>query len=200
MTPEASPDVRARLLDATFVCLARVGIAKTSVDDIAREAGISRATLYRHFGGKAELLEALGQRELTRLDAVFAAAVQDCATVGAACSVLVVEGAEFLLDHPVLGTILAIEPTAITPLLSLGHADAFLTAAAALVAPHLAAHVDDDAARLRGAELLVRITLSHLQSPNPQRSITDPQVAQAIVDQYIVPGFVGKSAIERIQA
>ncbi len=200
MNPEVAPDVRSRLLDATFACLARVGIAKTSVDDIAREAGISRATLYRHFGGKSELLEALGQRELARLDLVFAESVRDCATLGEACSTLVVEGAEFLLDHPVLGTILAIEPTAVAPLLSLGRADAFLTAAAALVAPHLAGHIDDGANRLRASELLVRTTLSHLQSPSSQRSITDPQVVQSIVDQYIVPAFVGKRAIERIQA
>ena len=47
-----------RLLEATLVCLARHGIAKTTLDDVAREAGVSRATLYRYFPGKQALLSA----------------------------------------------------------------------------------------------------------------------------------------------
>ena len=42
---------RVRIVDAALRCLARQGIAKTTVDDIAREAGLSRATLYRAFPG-----------------------------------------------------------------------------------------------------------------------------------------------------
>ena len=42
----------ARLLDATVACIARVGVSKTTLDDVAREAGCSRATLYRYFPGK----------------------------------------------------------------------------------------------------------------------------------------------------
>jgi AcrR family transcriptional regulator len=194
-----SQDIRARLLDATFVCLARVGIAKTSVDDIAREAGCSRATLYRHFGGKPELLRELGDRELARLDSVLADAVDATSDLASAFGGIVVEASEFLLDHPVLGTILAFEPSLIAPLLTLGQADEFLVRAVELVAPHLAVHLADETSRRRAAELLVRTTLSHLQNPDPRRSITDPQVAQFIVDQYIVPGFVGEPAIGRTQ-
>ena len=40
-----SNDVEARILDATMVRLARHGVAKTTVDDIAREADCSRATV-----------------------------------------------------------------------------------------------------------------------------------------------------------
>ncbi len=192
-----SPDVRSRLLDATFVCLARVGIAKTSVDDIAREAGCSRATLYRHFGGKPELLRALRDREVARLEATLAAAVEPAPDLASACRALIVEASEFLLDHPVLGTILAFEPSLVAPLLTLGQADEFLLGAVELVAPNLAGYLPDETIRRRAAELLVRITVSHLQSPDPQRSITDPQVAQFIVDQYIVPGFVGEPVTGR---
>ena len=194
-----SLDVRSRLLDATFVCLARVGIAKTSVDDIAREAGCSRATLYRHIGGKDELVSALGHRELLRLDEALAAAERDRTDLAGACAGLMAEGAAFLGSHPVLETMLAIEPSVVTPLLSLGQDD-FLIGAAHLVAPHLARHLADETTRLRVAELLVRVTVSHLQSPDPHRPLTDPQVAQSIVDQYIVPGFVGEPATGRIHS
>src|SRR6476661_10033067 len=48
---------RERLLEATYACVARYGLAKTTVEDVARESGLSRATLYRYFpGGKDQLL------------------------------------------------------------------------------------------------------------------------------------------------
>ncbi|MEA2588672.1 MAG: hypothetical protein QOH66_1599, partial [Actinomycetota bacterium] len=46
-----------RVIDAALRCIARWGIAKTTLDDIAREASCSRATIYRLFpGGKDALL------------------------------------------------------------------------------------------------------------------------------------------------
>ncbi len=46
-----NPEVRERLLQATYDCVARWGLAKTTVEDAAREAGVSRATVYRYFPG-----------------------------------------------------------------------------------------------------------------------------------------------------
>src|SRR5271165_6126437 len=49
-------DVRSRLLEGTYACVVRQGIGGTSLEDAAREAGVSRATLYRYFpGGRDEL-------------------------------------------------------------------------------------------------------------------------------------------------
>jgi len=54
-----------RVLDATKRCCERWGIEKVTIDDIAAEAGVSRATLYRMFpGGKDVLFDALRVREL----------------------------------------------------------------------------------------------------------------------------------------
>ncbi|HEX4176679.1 MAG TPA: helix-turn-helix domain-containing protein, partial [Acidimicrobiales bacterium] len=59
---------RVRLVDGALRCLARQGIAKTTVDDIAREAGLSRATAYRAFpGGKDDILAAVVETEVARL-------------------------------------------------------------------------------------------------------------------------------------
>ena len=53
------------MLDAAKRCCEQWGIAKVTIDDIAAEAGVSRATLYRMFpGGKDVLFEALRVREL----------------------------------------------------------------------------------------------------------------------------------------
>lgn len=48
-----------RALDATLACILSLGIPKTSMDDIAAESGISRATLYRRFGSREGIFQAL---------------------------------------------------------------------------------------------------------------------------------------------
>ncbi len=53
-----------RVLDAVKACCERWGMAKVTIDDIAAEAGCSRATVYRLFpGGKDIIYETLRQRE-----------------------------------------------------------------------------------------------------------------------------------------
>ena len=53
-----------RVLDAVKACCERWGMAKVTIDDIAAEAGCSRATVYRLFpGGKDNIYETLRQRE-----------------------------------------------------------------------------------------------------------------------------------------
>ncbi|MDQ3757030.1 MAG: TetR/AcrR family transcriptional regulator, partial [Actinomycetota bacterium] len=54
-----------RVREAALRCIARWGMAKTTLDDVAREAGISRATVYRLFpGGKDGLMEAVARAEI----------------------------------------------------------------------------------------------------------------------------------------
>jgi AcrR family transcriptional regulator len=66
-----------RILNAASQLIVRYGYDKTTVEDIAHEAGISKGAIYLHFRSKEELFEALIMREsnnvledtLTRLDA-----------------------------------------------------------------------------------------------------------------------------------
>jgi len=51
-------ETRARILDATLRVMAG-GIASVSIPDVAREAGVSVPTVYRHFGTKQALLAAV---------------------------------------------------------------------------------------------------------------------------------------------
>ncbi len=70
LSPQAS-----RVLDAALTCVGRVGLAKTTLDDVAREAGCARATVYRCFANKQQLLVALVGREVRALrDTVVSAA------------------------------------------------------------------------------------------------------------------------------
>jgi AcrR family transcriptional regulator len=55
---EQTEDTRARILDATMSVIA-TGLASLSVPAVAREAGVSVPTIYRHFRTKRELLAAV---------------------------------------------------------------------------------------------------------------------------------------------
>ncbi len=60
-------DTRARILDAAVVCFTEFGNDKTSLNDVARVAGLARQTIYRYFPDRRSLLEAVQQLEDTRL-------------------------------------------------------------------------------------------------------------------------------------
>jgi AcrR family transcriptional regulator len=53
------PTVRSRILDTALELVGRHGLAELSMDELAAEAGVSRATLYRLFPGKEALFAAL---------------------------------------------------------------------------------------------------------------------------------------------
>jgi AcrR family transcriptional regulator len=55
---QQADETRVRILDATVRVMAR-GVASVSIPDVAREAGVSVPTVYRHFGTKADLLAAV---------------------------------------------------------------------------------------------------------------------------------------------
>jgi AcrR family transcriptional regulator len=58
---------REQILAAATRAFARAGFAATSLDDIAGEAGISRAILYRHFDSKTGLYQAVLDNACHRL-------------------------------------------------------------------------------------------------------------------------------------
>jgi AcrR family transcriptional regulator len=53
--PKNEHEATNRVCKAALECLRRVGLEKTSMSDIAREAGISRPTLYKYFKNKDEV-------------------------------------------------------------------------------------------------------------------------------------------------
>jgi AcrR family transcriptional regulator len=56
-------DARERLLNAAEVCFERFGLRRTTIDDVAREAKVSRSTVYRYFDGRGDLIVAAYMRE-----------------------------------------------------------------------------------------------------------------------------------------
>ncbi len=61
-----------RLLRAARDLFATDGYAATALDAVCAEAGVTKGSLYHHFGGKAELFEAVFEREAATLSAQVA--------------------------------------------------------------------------------------------------------------------------------
>jgi len=70
----AKLDVHDAILDAAEHLLSLYGYNKTTVDDIAQEAGIGKGTIYLHFRGKEEIavswIDRLNQRVRARLEEI----------------------------------------------------------------------------------------------------------------------------------
>ncbi|MBH1933315.1 TetR family transcriptional regulator [Streptomyces sp. AV19] len=71
MPPE--PLTPERILEATEDVLRRFGPAKATVVDVARALGVSHGSVYRHFGSKAALREAVTERWLDQSHALLSA-------------------------------------------------------------------------------------------------------------------------------
>lgn len=65
--PHDADDAREHFLLAAETCFERYGVAKTTMDDIAKVAGVSRPTVYRHFDDRDSLILAVVMRRARTL-------------------------------------------------------------------------------------------------------------------------------------
>lgn len=107
---------RDRVLAAAVACAGRVGLARLTVDEVAREAGVGRATVYRWFpGGREQVIDEAVTWEvarfLGRLEQAVAGAdgLRDRLVVGLGFAHRALE------EHEVLQHVLATEPSALLP-------------------------------------------------------------------------------------
>jgi AcrR family transcriptional regulator len=56
--PADEAEARRRIMDAAVRCVQRFGVDKTSIADIAQDAGVTRPTVYSYFGGRERVLHA----------------------------------------------------------------------------------------------------------------------------------------------
>jgi AcrR family transcriptional regulator len=182
-----------RIADAMLDCIGRWGIAKTTADDIARSAGISRATLYRVFpGGKEVAFDALLQREVSRFfDAVTGPLAQvedleDALVLGLTAA------ARFVLDHEPLQYLLVHEPERVRPLSERDGLESAFAIAAAFTQPHLRPYLPDDQAAADGADWLVRQFFSYVLVPSPSLDLTVEADVRRFVRRYVLPGLTNQ--------
>jgi AcrR family transcriptional regulator len=158
-------DSRARVLDAALRCVARFGISKTTVEDVAREAHLSRASLYRFFpGGRDEILAMMVEREVRGFFRTLGEHLDGIDDYQERIVIAMTLAAEQLVMHEALGFVLAHEPELVLPHVSFAGLDNVLDTAAAFFAPYLVGLLEPEDAR-RAAEWVTRLVLSHVICP-----------------------------------
>jgi AcrR family transcriptional regulator len=178
-----------RVVDAALRCIARWGVAKTTLDDVAREAGWSRATVYRLFpGGKEAVLETVADVELERffsaLDQRLSAAsdLEDLLVAGMS------EAGARLTGHPALQFVVTHEPELILPQISFARAERVLARAASFAAPHLARWLALEEAN-RVGEWVTRIVISYAAAPGASVDVADADSVRRLVRHFVLPGI-----------
>jgi AcrR family transcriptional regulator len=177
-----------RIRDAALVCIGRFGLAKTTVDDIAREAGCSRATLYRYYDGKPAILGAAVTAELDRVTSALVDAGRAEATFADAVVTVVVLGARDLRAHDALQFLLAHEPEAVLGHLAFVPGDRVLIAVGDAIAPAFDRWISCDACT-RAGDWIARLLRAYALMPNPPVDFTDPRAARSFLERLVLPGL-----------
>jgi AcrR family transcriptional regulator len=84
-----------RILVAAELCLARLGMSRLSLTDVATQAGVSRGAVYLHFADRRALIDAVLTRAANRFVASCAEAVRNRRTLVDQ----VAEAAVFIREH-----------------------------------------------------------------------------------------------------
>ncbi len=179
-------DVRTRLLEGAYGCIAEKGLAATSLEDAAQAAGVSRATLYRYFpGGRDELVGAVIAFETLRFFQTLAEAIADAPDL----ETLLVEGIVFANEafegHEVLRKILETEPDRLLPQLSLESARLVGLIAAFFEARFAGRRLAYGVDAKEASEYVARLSLSFIGSPGGWDLSDREQVSELVRSEFL---------------
>jgi AcrR family transcriptional regulator len=189
-----SDDPRHRLLAATVACLGRYGIAKTTVDDAAREAGLARATVYRYFpDGKEQLIAEAITWAVGQFFAELATAVDGAPDFPTLLERSLIHAHRAVDEHVVLQKVLETEPERLLPQLTQS-APQVQAVLATYLADHLRSQeleegVDPDAA----GEWLARMGLSFILAGG-RWDLADPDQVRRLVREELLAGILPAEA------
>jgi AcrR family transcriptional regulator len=177
------------LLDAAAELLSTHGVRRWSMEDVAERAGLGRATVYRRFASREQLVHSALGREVRRFFAATAAAVARSDPI----EDQVIDG--FLAGwrigrNSMLGSLLASDRTTVvsiltaTPVLTLARA-ALVERYQMMTGTRLASQEATDAELV--AEILVRLGLSFLLQPASVIDLDDPAAARPALRRLLGP-------------
>ena len=188
--------MRERLLAATYACVARFGLAKTTVEDVVRASGVSRATVYRYFpGGRDELLRETVGWELGHYLADLADRVRDEPDLVHLVEAGLVHARRSLAEHELLQAILRTEPARLLVLLTTESAKTVPFIAAFLL-PYLERERAQGRLRAgldleRAADHLARLILSLIGTPG-RWDYDDPEQLRALVEDDLLAPLLSR--------
>ncbi len=194
MPDEVVADARGRVVRGAYECIARAGMAKTTVDDVAAASGVSRATIYRLFpGGKDEVLRETVGWEMDRFFLHLGEELGDAADFPTFLERALPLARAELLEHAVLQKVLETEPDRLNALITVQQ-HRVITAIAAYFLPLL--ERDRAAGRIVGdadlggcAEYVARMSLSLISSPG-RHDLADPDEVRRLVRNELLGGVL----------
>jgi AcrR family transcriptional regulator len=184
---------RQRILEATYACVARWGLAKTTVEDAAREAGLSRATVYRYFpGGRDELVDAVVSWQYLLFFVRLYEEVHGAASLEEVLERGLAFARRSLLEHEVLQKVLETEPDVLMPKLTV-ESNRTVGLIAGFLVPYLHEHGMAEGVEVHeAADFLARMLLSYISSPG-HWDLGDPDQVATLVATELLAGVVAEA-------
>ena len=185
---------RERVLAATYACVARFGMGKTTVEDVVKESGVSRASIYRLFpGGKDQLLRETVGWEMNRFFTRLAEAVYDAPDFASLLEGGLVFAHRAIQEHEVLRKVLETEPERLLPLITVEQ-HRVLEFITAFLLPYL--EREEQEGRVRegvdlhaAADYVARMILSLIGSPG-RWDMDDPEQVSTLVREELLGGIL----------
>jgi AcrR family transcriptional regulator len=185
---------RERVLAATYACVARFGMGKTTVEDVVKESGVSRASIYRLFpGGKDQLLRETVGWEMNHFFGRLAEAVYDAPDFASLLEEGLVFAHRSIQEHEVLRKVLETEPERLLPLITVEQ-HRVLDFITAFLLPYL--EREERAGRVRpgvdleaATEYVARLVLSLIGSPG-RWDMDDPEQVHVLVREELLGGIL----------
>jgi AcrR family transcriptional regulator len=186
-------DSRDRVVEAAERCFAQYGVAKTTVEDVARLAGTSRASVYRYFpGGRDEIILAALLASAREFLPQIPARLRSARSVGDAIVELIVSAVDWVRGEPWRASLLA---TPLSRTLSAADTAAPYAVCAAFIAPYFAAARDADLVRSQvglddAVEFVVRVIHSLLIVPGHRDR--DDAETRRYVRTFVLPALLSR--------
>lgn len=183
-------DTRSRILRSAVDCAGRVGLGGLTAEDVARRAGVARATLYRHFpGGRDEVVAAAVAEEVSHFFRHLAVEVEVIDGLAGRLERGLTVAQHAVGSHEVLQRVLEAEPEKL--MLQLSESAPLVKA---VVREYLRSLLDQE--RLRpgvdpdeAADWLARHVLSLIVGPGVWR-LDDPAEVRRLVRGYLLAGVL----------
>ncbi len=181
-----------RILEGALHQFEEFGLRRTTMEDVAGRAGVSRVTIYRRFSGKDALVEAVILDQAQRFFQDLDGAVTTCRGTDE----LLAEGFAFALGHMrahvLINRLLSTEPESLLIHLT-REAGPVVGAARGFLAERLGRKLDSRVVRPIdveiGAEMLVRLVLSFLLTPSTVAELETPEDARRFARRYLAPAL-----------
>lgn len=192
-TGDERPPNAERIFEAAQECFARYGFQKTSMEDIAREAGLSRRSVYRHFPDKAALFNEVAE---TRTRIFLDEIVRRTSTLSS-LSAQIEEVARltnrFVKEDPISAALRREDPDSLARMVSTGARELLAMAMDAIV-PLIDAAIQRGEVRAdldvqRAAEWITRMVFSLTATPSVTFDISDPEQTAAFIREFLLPGL-----------